>query len=100
MRNQPALRTSSGAIWIVVGALFVAVSLVPLVLIAGTGGTSAVIAVTTIVVLVALLTALVVARITVRDQILRLRLLAGCLLTIAGVALIGMLLCLATARSG
>jgi len=100
MRNQPSLRTSSGAIWIVVGTLFVAVSLVPLVLIAGTGGPSATIAIVTIIVLVALLTALVVVRITVREQVLRLRLMAGSLLAIAAVALIGMLLCLATARAG
>ncbi len=29
MANQPALRTSSGAVWLIVAAIFTAVSLVP-----------------------------------------------------------------------
>ena len=99
MRNQPALRTSSGTIWVVVGVLFVAVALIPLVLVAGTGGAAAIAAAVTIGLVVALLVALVAVRFMVADRIRRLRIMAGCLLAIAVIALGGMLLCVAIQRA-
>lgn len=95
MRNQPSLQTSSGAVWLIVGALFTAVCLVPLTLIAASGGRSAVAAMATIAVIVVLYAAMVVVRLAVSPPRPRLRIMAACFLTLAAVAVLGMVLCVA-----
>lgn len=95
MRNQPALRTSSGSIWIIVASLFTAVSLVPLVGIVAEGGASASVAMWTAAVIVCLLAAMVLVRLTVRPGPPRLRALAGCFIALAAIALIGVAVCVA-----
>ncbi|WP_433584125.1 hypothetical protein [Microbacterium hydrocarbonoxydans] len=93
--SQPALRTSSGAIWIIVAALFTAVSLVPLIAIVADGGPAAPVALVTASLLVAALVAMVIVRVSVAEGPRRLRALAGCLLSMALMALIGLLICVA-----
>lgn len=93
MTNQPALRSSSGAIWLIVAALFAAVSLVPLTAIAADGGAAATVAVVTATLVVALLIAMVLLRLTVREGPHRLRALAWCFLGMALITLLGMVIC-------
>jgi len=93
--NQPALRTSSGAIWIIVAALFTAVSLVPLIAIVADGSSAAPVALVTASLLVSGLVALVTVRLTVTARSPRLRALAGCFLGMTLVTLIGLLICVA-----
>lgn len=93
VRSQPALRTSSGAIWIIVASLFTAVCLVPLIGIVASGGAAAAVATTTAVVIVLLLAGMVVVRLTVRAGPPRLTVLAVCFLAMAVVALAGMATC-------
>lgn len=98
VRNQPALRTSSGTIWVVVGGLFVIACLIPLSLIVVTGGSAATTAAVTIALVLVLYAVLFVARFAVAPGVRRLRLMAVCLLGVAIVALGGMLLCVAIQR--
>lgn len=91
--SQPALRSSSGAIWLVVAALFAVMSLVPLVAIAVDGGPAESVALVTATLVVGLLLAMLVIRWTVREGPPRLRALAGCFLGMALIALIGMVIC-------
>lgn len=98
VRNQPALQTSSGAIWLVMGAIFVVVCLIPLGLIATTAGPAVPVAMITGFIMVLLYAALVVVRLAVPHRARRLRLMAVLLLATALVALIGMMLCLAVQR--
>ncbi|MBO0979062.1 hypothetical protein [Microbacterium sp. SD291] len=93
VRNQPALRTSSGSIWIIVASVFTAVSLVPLVGIVAEGGAAATVAMWTAVIVVCLLAAMVLMRLTVRPGPPRLRALAVCFIAMAAVALIGVATC-------
>ncbi|GAT73182.1 hypothetical protein [Microbacterium hydrocarbonoxydans] len=93
VRSQPALRTSSGAIWIIVASLFTAVCLVPLIGIIGRGGAPAGIAIATAVLLVGLLAAMVVLRLTVSPGPALLRALAVCFIAMALVVLAGMITC-------
>ncbi|WP_307296964.1 hypothetical protein [Microbacterium natoriense] len=93
--DQPALRTSSGAIWIIVAALFTAVSLVPLIAIVADGSSAAPVALVTASLLVSGLVALVTVRLTVTERSPRLRALAGCFLGMTLVTLIGLLICVA-----
>lgn len=100
MRNQPSLRSSSGTIWVVVGTLFVAVSLIPLVLVVTTGGAPATAAGITIGIVLALWVTIILARVIVADRVRRLRIMAVCLLGIAAAALVGMLVAVAIQRAG
>ncbi|MBT2494084.1 hypothetical protein J7E45_00535 [Microbacterium sp. ISL-59] len=93
MTSQPALRSSSGAIWLVVAALFAVMSLVPLVAIAVDGGPAESVALVTATLVVGLLLAMLVIRWTMREGPPRLRALAGCFLGMALIALIGMVIC-------
>lgn len=100
MKNQPALRTSSGTIWLVMGGLFAAVSLVPFgLLVFSDTSRSRVVALTAGLIVIALYAAIVVVRVAVRPRVLRLRLMAACMLTMAAVALIGAWLCLMIERA-
>ena len=91
--SQPALRTSSGTVWLVVAALFAVMSLVPLVAIAVDGGPAESIALVTATLVVGLLLAMLVIRWAVREGPPRLRALAGCFLAMALIALVGMVIC-------
>ncbi|WP_091036456.1 hypothetical protein [Microbacterium oxydans] len=93
MTSQPALRSSSGAIWLVVAALFAVMSLVPLVAIAVDGGPAESVAIVTATLVVGLLLAMLVIRWTIREGPPRLHALAGCFLGMALIALIGMVIC-------
>ncbi|PJI53482.1 hypothetical protein CTI14_27755 [Methylobacterium radiotolerans] len=62
MANQPALRTSSGAVWLIVATIFTAVSLVPLIGIVRRGGAAGTVGLVTAIVLVLGLVAMVVIR--------------------------------------
>jgi len=93
--NQPALRTSSGAIWIIVATLFTAVSLVPLIAIVADGSAAVPVALATAGLLVCGLVAMMIVRFTALDGPPRLRALAGCFLGMALVTLIGLLVCVA-----
>lgn len=93
MANQPALRTSSGAVWLIVAAIFTAVSLVPLIGIVRSGGAAGTVGLITAIVLVMGLVAMVVIRLTVAPVRPRLRALAGCFLTMALLTLVGITVC-------
>lgn len=94
MANQPALRTSNGLIWIVVAGLFLVACAVPLSLLTVVDPrASAPMAWITTGLLIALYAALVAARGLVPERERRLRVMAGLMLAMAAVALIGMLVC-------
>ncbi len=93
MKNQPALQTSSGLIWVVMGGLFAILSLVPLVMLIVSAGASRPVALTAAVLVVLLYALLVVLRLTIPTGPRRLRWLAVCMLTMALVALLGVWLC-------
>lgn len=93
--NQPALRSSSGAVWLIMASVFTAVCLIPLIGIVTAGGAAGSVALVTATLLVVGLAAMVVIRLTVRDGPPRLRSLAGCFLAMALLALVGMAVCVA-----
>ena len=88
MRNQPALTTSSGTSWVVVGAIILAASLVTLVPFAA--GPLPGVPVVVLVVLAGLFVAVIVVRARIDDARRRNRLLATLVLTMAGLALVTM----------
>jgi hypothetical protein len=88
-RNQPALTTSTGAIWLVVGGLFAAISLA--VLIPMTSLPPEGVALTAAIAVAALYAGMVVARFVLRPGRVRLRVLAGGMIAIAAVSLGGVL---------
>jgi len=90
IRNQPALTTSTGAIWLIVGGIFALISigvLVPLVTRQPAG-----LAMGGIVAIVVLYLAMAVIRLRVQRLRLRLGLLATCMLVMAAVALASVLI--------
>ncbi|WP_309129379.1 hypothetical protein [Microbacterium sp.] len=91
--NQPALRTSSGAVWLITATIFTAVCLVPLVAIIVTGGAAASVALIATVLLACLLTTMFIVRFTMTPGTRQLRWLAACMLSMAVVALIAMIVC-------
>lgn len=92
--NQPALRTSSGLVWLVMGGLFAAVSLIPFAMLIFTPDTrSGGLALAVAVAIIALYGAMVITRVVTRRRERRLRIMAGCMLTMALVALVGVGLC-------
>jgi hypothetical protein len=85
VREQPALTTSTGAIWLIVGGLFAVVSLGVLLPMATLpGGTVAVVAA---IIVAALYLGMVIVRLAVPPGRRRLSVLAIAMLTIAVVAL-------------
>src|SRR5690554_1682536 len=81
MKNQPALQTSNGLIWLVMGGLFALVALVPFVLIAvNRAGGQQSLAIVVIVAVLSLYVAMWVVRFTTQIGPLRLRAMAGCML--------------------
>lgn len=88
-RDQPALTTSSGLIWLVVGGLFAAISLgvlIPLTTLPPAG-----VALTAAVIVVVLYAGMVMVRLLTRPGRRRLGLLLGGMLGIAASALIAVL---------
>lgn len=96
MANQPALTTSSGTVWIVVGALFALATAYPLsALLLFDPGASFVVALITAVAVVALYVMIVITRFTVPAGRKRLRRMAAFFLAMAAVAVVGLLVCAA-----
>jgi len=93
VRNQPALQSSTGLIWLVVGAIFVVVCLVPFLGLAVMGRPAATAAVVAAVLTVAAYAAMVVVRLTVSPGPRRLQRMAICFIAMAAVALVGMIVC-------
>jgi hypothetical protein len=91
--DQPALRSSSGAVWLISSGVFVAVCLVPLIGIVAVRSAATPVAIVAIVLLVGLLAAEVVVRLLISAPLQRLRWLAACMLSMAVVALIAMMVC-------
>ena len=90
LRNQPALVSSSGAIWLVVGGLFAAIAIA--VLSTLVMRQPAGLAMGAIVVIVVLYIAMALVRFLVREGRLRLGLLASGMLAIAAVALTALII--------
>src|SRR5690625_4360395 len=94
MANQPALQTSSGRVWLIMGALFMAVSLIPLVALAFVRqGPSAPLAIVIGAGVIGLYIAMVGARLAIKHGPVRLRILATLMLAMAGLALFGLIAC-------
>ncbi|RUQ07439.1 MULTISPECIES: hypothetical protein [unclassified Microbacterium] len=93
MANQPALRTSSGAVWLIVATIFTAVSLVPLIGIVRSGGAAGTVGLVTAIILVLGLAAMVVIRLAVSSVRPRLRALAAGFLAMALLTLVGITVC-------
>ncbi|OJU41967.1 MAG: hypothetical protein BGN97_04120 [Microbacterium sp. 69-10] len=91
--NQPALRSSSGTVWLISSAVFVVVCLVPLIGIIAVRSAAVPVALIAIVLLVGLLAAQFVVRVRISAPRHRLRWLAACMLAMAVVALISMMVC-------
>lgn len=95
MANQPALRTSNGLVWLVMGGLFAAASLVPFAALAFAGdGRSRAVALTAGAIVIVLYAAMLAVRFAVRPRRARLLALAACMLTMAAVALVAVWICL------
>ena len=90
MRNQPALTTSTGRIWLIVGGLFTAISLA--VLIPMTALSPKGVALVAAIADVVLYIGMIVARLAVPPGRLRLGLMAGAMIAIAAVSLVAALI--------
>ncbi len=94
MANQAALQTSSGLVWVVVGTLFAVVSLVPLAaLIFVSPGPSLPVAIATGILIIVLYALMLGARLRIPRGPRRLRFMAVYMLSMAGIALLGVLIC-------
>src|SRR5690606_22697238 len=94
MANQPALTTSSGTIWIVMGALFVLVSAYPLsALLVFERGAAFPMAVTTAAVIVAFYILILITRFAAPQGRRRLQLMAGFFIAMVALAIVGLLIC-------
>ncbi|SJN36287.1 hypothetical protein FM104_09165 [Microbacterium esteraromaticum] len=96
MANQPALTTSSGTIWIVMGAVFVLISAYPLsALLVFERGAAFPAAVVTAIVTVVLYVLVVIMRFTVPQGRRRLQLMAGFFIAMVALTIVGLLICAA-----
>lgn len=93
MKNQPAMRTSSGLIWIVMGGFFAVAAAVPFSLLIAGDRPSHTVAMVILVIVAVLYVALITVRFVVQKRVARLRVMAACMLSMAAVALIGAWLC-------
>lgn len=94
MLHQPALQSSEGTIWMVLGAIFLIIALIPCAALTFAGtGRSAGFAATIGIVLVTLYVLILVARFTISRRQLRLRVMAVCMVTMAVVGVVGMWVC-------
>lgn len=90
VRDQPALRSSSGRVWIVAGGLLLLVTAAVLAWIVLSGGSGAA-PVATGAAVVALYIVLLIVRFAVRPGKLRLRIMAAAMIGMALVAIVGLL---------
>ena len=89
--DQPALRTSSGLVWLIMGGLFAAVGVALFALLAfGGDGRATGLALTAAGVTLGLYALMLVARFAVRPGRTRLGLMAACMLSMAAVGLVGL----------
>lgn len=94
MLNPPALQRSQGTVWMVVGGLFFLASLTAFVaMIIGGSGASNTVAITFIVIVSALYLTLLISRFVFKDQKVRVRVMAVCMLTMAFISLVGIWVC-------
>ena len=99
--DQPALRSASGTIWVVAGGLFLVVIAAVLAAIISSGGPAVMsYAITTIAVAAALYLVLLIARFAIRPGRTRLWVMAGSMIGMAIVALIGLVVCVGAASAG
>lgn len=91
VRDQPALRSSSGAVWIVSGAVFLFVIVAVLTWIIVSGGAAVPVAITTGVLAAAFYVVLLVVRFVVRPGKVRLRIMAGAMIAMALFSIVGLL---------
>lgn len=99
MANQPALQSSTGTIWLVVGAFLLAVSFVPLgALIFITRGPSGPLASILAIAITLLYLIMVMLRIWITGRATRLRWMAATLITMAATSVFGLLGCMAIER--
>lgn len=98
--DQPALRSASGTIWVVAGGLFLVVIAAVLAAIISSGGPAVSYAITTIAVAAALYLVLLIARFAIRPGKTRLWVMAGSMIGMAVVALIGLVVCVGAASAG
>ncbi|WP_210604402.1 hypothetical protein [Brevibacterium oceani] len=98
--DQPALRSSSGTIWIVAGGIFLIVVGGVLTAIIVTGSTAVPTAITTIVIAGVLYLILLIARFVFRPGRVRLWVMAGAMIGMAVASLIGLVLCVGAAAGG
>jgi hypothetical protein len=98
--DQPALRSASGTIWVVAGGLFLVVIAAVLAAIISSGGPAVGYAITTIAVVAALYLVLLIARFAIRPGKTRLWVMAGSMIGMAVVALIGLVVCVGAASAG
>ncbi|WP_098406381.1 hypothetical protein [Paramicrobacterium agarici] len=94
MANQPALRTSSGAIWLIVGAVLTVICLLVIVPLIQFGNPVTLVGAVLVVVLYI---AMIVVRLTIAARVTRLRVLA---VLFGLIALIGLLTVLIDAFAG
>ena len=86
IRNQPSLTTSTGRVWLFVGAVFALISIAVLIPMMGMHPPG--VALVGICVIVGLYAAMVIARLVIDRQRLRLAVMAGCMGAMALVALV------------
>lgn len=84
--NQPALRTSRGAIWLVVGGILAAIALTEFLLLLG--GATTVLPVVRIVLVTVLYIAMIVSTLAIPASPVSLRVLAGLMIALTVVALV------------
>lgn len=98
--DQPALRSSSGTIWIVAGGVFLVVIAGVLAAVISSGGPAIGYAITTIVVAGALYLVLLISRFAIRPGRVRLWVMAASMIGMALAAIIGLVLCVGAASAG
>jgi len=101
MANQPALTTSSGAVWIVVGALFVLASAYPLsALLVFEPGAAFPLAVATAATTIVLYVLILLAPLFLPRGRRRLRVMAGFFIAMVALAVVGLVACVALQSAG
>ncbi|WP_423057993.1 hypothetical protein [Brevibacterium linens] len=98
--DQPALRSSSGTIWIVAGGIFLVVIAGVLTAIIVSSSTAVATAITTIVIAAVLYLILLIARFAFRPGRVRLWVMAAAMIGMAVASLVGLVLCVGAAASG
>ncbi|REJ04185.1 hypothetical protein DY023_14860 [Microbacterium bovistercoris] len=93
VRNQPALRTSSGRIWLVAGGVFLVLCAIPLTLVLMSPGAARPMAWITLIATMLLYAGMIAVRLGAADHARRLRWLAVLMLGMAVVALAGLTVC-------